>query len=432
MDTPNQPLPKFQALLLGLQHVLAMYAGSILVPLLIGTALHFSPKQLAYLISVDIFCTGIATLFQLKQTPLTGIALPVVLGSSIQAVSPLINIGSTLGWGAMYGATIVAGLFVVLIAGSFARLRALFPPVVTGSLITVIGLSLVPIVLQNWGGGNLTAASFGSLQNLLIGFVTVAITLLLMKFAHGFLKAIAVLLGIILGTIFAALLGSVSLKPVSDAAWFHLPQPFFLGTPSFSWSASLTMIVIVLTAMVEATGVYFALADLTGKKLERKDLARGYRAEGLAVVLSGIFNTFPYSTFSQNVAVVRLSGVKTKQPIYYAACLLILLGLLPKFGALATIIPSPVLGGAMMVMFSTIAIQGFQILGKINLNQEGNLLTAGLSIGAGLGITAVPSFFGQLPEALKLVFSNGVVVTTLVAVLLNLLLNGWPKENQNI
>ncbi|CAK1241335.1 MULTISPECIES: nucleobase:cation symporter-2 family protein [Fructobacillus] len=432
METPNHPLPKFQALLLGLQHVLAMYAGSILVPLLIGTALHFNSTQLAYLISVDIFCTGLATLFQLKQTPITGIALPVVLGSSIQAVSPLINIGSSLGWGAMYGATIVAGLFVILISGTFARLRAFFPPVVTGSLITVIGLSLIPIALQNWGGGSLTAKSFGEWQNLVIGFVTIVLTLLLMKFAKGFLKAIAVLMGIILGTLFAAALGRVSLTPVADAAWFHLPQPFFLGTPTFSWSASLTMIIIVLTAMVEATGVYFALADLTGKKLEQKDLARGYRAEGLAVVLSGIFNTFPYSTFSQNVAVVRLSGVKTKQPIYYAACLLLVLGLLPKFGALATIIPSAVLGGAMMVMFSTIAIQGLQILGKVDLNKEGNLLTAGLSIAAGLGISSVPTLLAHLPEQLQMVMTNGVVMTTVVAVILNLLLNGWPKADQDV
>lgn len=344
----------------------------------------------------------------------------------------MINIGSSLGWGAMYGATIVAGLFVILISGTFARLRAFFPPVVTGSLITVIGLSLIPIALQNWGGGSLTAKSFGEWQNLVIGFVTIVLTLLLMKFAKGFLKAIAVLMGIILGTLFAAALGRVSLTPVADAAWFHLPQPFFLGTPTFSWSASLTMIIIVLTAMVEATGVYFALADLTGKKLEQKDLARGYRAEGLAVVLSGIFNTFPYSTFSQNVAVVRLSGVKTKQPIYYAACLLLVLGLLPKFGALATIIPSAVLGGAMMVMFSTIAIQGLQILGKVDLNKEGNLLTAGLSIAAGLGISSVPTLLAHLPEQLQMVMTNGVVMTTVVAVILNLLLNGWPKADQDV
>ncbi|WP_275936578.1 solute carrier family 23 protein, partial [Fructobacillus ficulneus] len=219
MQNPTKPLPKFQAILLGLQHVLAMYAGAVLVPLLIGTALHFSSQQLAYLISVDIFCTGLATLFQLKRTPITGIALPVVLGSSIQAVSPLINIGSTLGWGAMYGATIIAGLFVFLIAGTFARLRNFFPQVVTGSLITVIGLSLIPIALQNWGGGNLKAANFGSWQNLLIGFVTILITLVLMRLATGFLKAIAVLSGIILGSLFAACLGQVTLKPVADAAW---------------------------------------------------------------------------------------------------------------------------------------------------------------------------------------------------------------------
>ncbi|MDF7637138.1 nucleobase:cation symporter-2 family protein [Leuconostocaceae bacterium ESL0958] len=428
MEHLNKPLPKMQALLLGLQHVLAMYAGSILVPLLVGTALHFSPKQLAYLISVDIFCTGIATLLQLKKTPLTGIALPVVLGSSIQAVSPLINIGTNLGWGAMYGATIVAGLFVFVIAGSFARLRAFFPPVVTGSLITVIGLSLIPVALQNWGGGNQKAADFGAWQPLLIGLVTIVITLCLMKVATGFLKAIAVLVGIVLGTLFAALLGQVSLTPVSQASWFHLPQPFFLGTPTFSWSASLTMIVIVLTAMVEATGVYFALADLTGQTLSKADLARGYRAEGLAVMLSGLFNTFPYSTFSQNVAVVRLSGVKSKQPIYYAACLLMLLGLLPKFGALATVIPAAVLGGAMMVMFSTIAIQGIQILGKVDLNQQGQLLTAALSIGAGLGIGAVPQLLQELPNTLQLIMTNGVVMTTIVAVILNLLLTGWPKK----
>lgn len=430
MENPTKPLPKVQALLLGLQHVLAMYAGSVLVPLLIGTALHFSATQLAYLISVDIFCTGLATLLQLKQTPVTGIALPVVLGSSIQAVSPLINIGSTLGYGAMYGATIVAGLFVVLVAGSFSRLRSFFPPVVTGSLITVIGLSLTPIALQNWGGGTTTAKSFGSYQNLMIGLITIMITLILMKFAKGFLKAISILLGIVLGTIFSAFFGAVSLKPVGDAAWFHLPQPLFLGMPTFSWSASLTMIVIVLTAMVEATGVYFALAEITGQNLSQKDLARGYRAEGFAAILSGIFNTFPYSTFSQNVAVIRLSGVKTKQPIYYAACLLLVLGLLPKFGALATIIPSAVLGGAMMVMFSTIAIQGVQILGKVDLTKEGNLLTAGLSIGAGLGIGAVPTFLNQFPEAFKLILTNGVVVTTIIAVLLNIFLNGCPDNNQ--
>ncbi|CAM3811698.1 purine permease [Weissella cibaria] len=418
---------KLQALVLGLQHVLAMYSGGILVPLLIGAALHFTPQQMAYLISADIFMTGIGTLLQLKSTRLTGIAMPVVLGSAIQSVSPLINIGGTLGIGAMYGATISAGVFVFLIAGLFARLREFFPPVVTGSLITVIGFALIPVGIQNLGGGDVAAKSFGSPANLAIGTFTIAIIVLVSLLAKGFTKAISILLGIVLGTAFAAILGKVSLAPVAAASWFHLPTPFFLGVPTFHSSAIVTMIIIALTSMIESTGVYFALADLTGRKLTNQDMAKGYRAEGLAVVLSGLFNTFPYSTFSQNVGVVRLSGVKTKQPIYYAAVILILIGLLPKFGALATIIPTSVLGGAMIVLFGTIGIQGTTILRTVDFGEERNLMIAAISIGAGIGVTVYPQIFQQLPELIRLVIENAVVVTSVLAVFLNIVLPGREK-----
>lgn len=418
---------KLQALVLGLQHVLAMYSGGILVPLLIGAALHFTPQQMAYLISADIFMTGIGTLLQLKSTRLTGIAMPVVLGSAIQSVSPLINIGGTLGIGAMYGATISAGVFVFLIAGLFARLREFFPPVVTGSLITVIGFALIPVGIQNLGGGDVAAKSFGSPANLAIGTFTIAIIVLVSLLAKGFTKAISILLGIVLGTAFAATLGKVSLAPVAAASWFHLPTPFFLGVPTFHSSAIITMIIIALTSMIESTGVYFALADLTGRKLTNQDMAKGYRAEGLAVVLSGLFNTFPYSTFSQNVGVVRLSGVKTKQPIYYAAVILILIGLLPKFGALATIIPTSVLGGAMIVLFGTIGIQGTTILRTVDFGKERNLMIAAISIGAGIGVTVYPQIFQQLPELIRLVIENAVVVTSVLAVFLNIVLPGREK-----
>ena len=418
---------KLQALVLGLQHVLAMYSGGILVPLLIGAALHFTPQQMAYLISADIFMTGIGTLLQLKSTRLTGIAMPVVLGSAIQSVSPLINIGGTLGIGAMYGATISAGVFVFLIAGLFARLREFFPPVVTGSLITVIGFALIPVGIQNLGGGDVAAKSFGSPANLAIGTFTIAIIVLVSLLAKGFTKAISILLGIVLGTAFAAILGKVSLAPVAAASWFHFPTPFFLGVPTFHSSALITMIIIALTSMIESTGVYFALADLTGRKLTNQDMAKGYRAEGLAVVLSGLFNTFPYSTFSQNVGVVRLSGVKTKRPIYYAAVILILIGLLPKFGALATIIPTSVLGGAMIVLFGTIGIQGTTILRTVDFGKERNLMIAAISIGAGIGVTVYPQIFQQLPELIRLVIENAVVVTSVLAVFLNIVLPGREK-----
>jgi xanthine permease len=419
----------FKTLLLGLQHVLAMYSGGILVPLLIGTALHFTAAQMTYLISVDIFMTGVGTLLQLKSTRFTGIAMPVVLGSAIQSVTPLINIGGALGVGAMYGATISAGVFVFLIAGVFAKLRDFFPPVVTGSLITIIGFALIPVGIQNLGGGDVTAKSFGSATNLWIGGITMLVIVMVSVFAKRFTKAIAVLLGIFVGTIFAAVLGQVSLEPVAEASWFHLPTPFFLGMPTFHTSAIITMIVVAITSMIESTGVYFALADLTGRDLTNKDLAKGYRAEGLAVVLSGIFNTFPYSTFSQNVGVVRLSGVNSRRPIYFAAVILLLIGLLPKFGALATVIPTSVLGGAMVVLFGTIGVQGISILHKVDFGQERNLMIAALSIGAGIGVTVYPQIFQHLPELIRLVIENSVVVTSLTAVLLNIILPGRKQQN---
>ena len=410
-------------LILGFQHLLAMYSGDVLVPLLIGNYLHFNAAQMTYLVSIDIFMCGIATLLQLKRTALTGIALPVVLGCAVQAVAPLESIGGKLGIGYMYGAIICSGLFIFLIAGVFAKLKKLFPPVVTGSLITIIGFTLVPVGFQNLGGGDATAKSFGAPSNLLIGIVTIIIIVMINRFAKGFLKSIAILLGILLGSLFAGVLGMVSLSPVASAAWFHAPQFFYFATPQFNSSANVTMMLVALTTMIESTGVYFALSDATDTKITSKDMARGYRAEGIAAMLGGLFNTFPYSTFSQNVGVLKMSGVKTKKPVYYAAFLLILLGLLPKAGALATIIPTPVLGGAMIVMFGMVGVQGIQILHKVDFAKGSNLLVASLSVGLGLGVTVYPQIFQQLPTEAQIILGNGVVVGSACAVILNLILN---------
>ncbi|MCX2186146.1 MULTISPECIES: nucleobase:cation symporter-2 family protein [Limosilactobacillus] len=408
---------------LGFQHLLAMYSGDVLVPLLIGQYLHFSTLQMTYLVSIDIFMCGVATLLQLKRTPVTGIGLPVVLGCAVQAVTPLESIGGKLGITYMYGAIIAAGVFVFLIAGFFAKLKRFFPPVVTGSLITIIGFTLVPVGFQDLGGGSATAHSFGDPANLLIGFLTITIILLFNAFGRGFIKSIAILLGILIASFAAGAMGFVSLKPVSEAAWFHAPQLFFFGVPRFNLSAMITMMLVSLTTMIESTGVFFALSDITGQQLTGKDLERGYRAEGIAAILGGLFNTFPYSTFSENVGVLKMSGVKTRRPVYYAAFLLLLLGLLPKVGALATVIPTPVLGGAMIVMFGMVGVQGVQILHKVDFSNNANLLTASVSIGLGLGVTMYPHIFQYLPTEFQIILGNGIVVTSVSAVLLNLLFN---------
>ncbi|WP_270330305.1 nucleobase:cation symporter-2 family protein [Lapidilactobacillus dextrinicus] len=409
-----------KAAVLGLQHLLAMYSGSVLVPLLIGGALGFSAKQLTYLVSIDIFMCGLATFLQLRSNRFMGIGLPVVLGCAVQAIEPLKMIGKNYSIGAMYGSIMVAGLVVILISGWFAKIKKLFPPVVTGSLITVIGLTLIPVAIGNLGGGDGTK-DFGDPRYLLVGFITIAVILAINGWAHGFLRSIAVLIGLVVGTVVASFMGMVSLQPVVEASWFHFPQPFYFGTPKFEPAPILTMVIISLVSMVESTGVYFALGDIVDRPIGEEDLKKGYRAEGLAIILGGLFNTFPYTAFSQNVGLVQMSGIKTRKPIYFAAGFLVLLGLLPKAGALATIIPDPVLGGAMLVMFGMVAVQGMRMLQPVDFSKDKNLLIVATSISAGLGVTIKPEIFNALPDQAKLFLQNGIVVASLVAVILNLL-----------
>lgn len=417
-----------KAAILGLQHLLAMYSGSVLVPILIGASLHFTSEQMTYLVSIDIFMCGIATALQVFGNKWFGIRLPVVLGCAVQAVAPLILIGQKFDFQTMYGAIIVAGLFVFLVAGWFAKLRKLFPPLVTGTLITVIGLSLIPVAFQNLGGGSTTAKDYGSLSNLAVGAVTVLLILGFNVWGRGFVRSIAILIGLIGGTVFAGFLGMVSFKPVAEASWFHVPTPFYFGTPHFEWSSILTMILISLVSMVESTGVFFALGDVVGRRIEEDDLKKGYRAEGLAVLLGGIFNTFPYTTFSQNVGLVQLSGIKTRKPVMFSALFLVLLGLLPKIGALATIIPDPVLGGAMLVMFGMVAVQGIRMLQQVDFHNDKNLLVSAISIGLGLGVTVQPDIVQFLPSTLQLLFGSGILIASISAVLLNWLFNARDPQ----
>lgn len=417
-----------KAAVLGLQHLLAMYAGAVAVPLLIGTGLGFNESQMTYLISIDIFMCGIATLLQLTVNKFFGIGLPVVLGCAIQAVAPLILIGSDKGVGAMYGSIIAAGVFVVLIAGVFSKIKKLFPPLVTGTVITVIGLTLIPVAITKMGGGDATAESFGDPNNLLLAFITIALIIGVQVFAKGFLRSISVLIGLVGGSILAYFMGMMDFAAIGHAPVFHVPQPFYFGKPTFDVWSILLMIIISIVSMVESTGVYFALGDIVGKPITEDDLKRGYRAEGLAVVLGGIFNTFPYTGFSQNVGLVQLSGIKTKKPIYFSAIFLIILGLFPKIGALAQIIPEPVLGGGMLIMFGSVAVQGMRMLSKTDFTNDKNLLIIAVALGFGLGFNVNPQLFGKMPETLQMFTGNGIVMSSLAAILLNLIFNGLKEE----
>ncbi|MFJ7973376.1 nucleobase:cation symporter-2 family protein [Psychrobacillus sp. NPDC096389] len=410
---------------LGIQHVLAMYAGAVIVPLIVGGAIGLNSEQLTYLVAIDILMCGVATILQVMSNRFFGIGLPVVLGCTFTAVGPMIAIGGEYGVSAIYGAIIVSGIFVILVSGVFGYLVMFFPPVVTGSVVTIIGITLIPVAINNMGGGQ-GASDFGSVSNISLAFGTLLFIVLLYRFSTGFIKAISILLGIVLGTVAAIFMGKVDFSPVVEAGYFHMIQPFYFGAPTFEWSPIFTMILVAMVSLVESTGVYFALGDILEKKIEKKDLSKGYRAEGIAVLLGGIFNSFPYTTFSQNVGLMQMSGVKTKNIIYITGGMLIALGFIPKIAALTTIIPESVLGGAMIAMFGMVVAQGVKMLSKVVSGSGDNSMIIACSIGMGLGVTVVPDLFVSLPASFQILTSNGIVAGSVTAIVLNIIFNMIP------
>ncbi|MBD1381643.1 nucleobase:cation symporter-2 family protein [Metabacillus arenae] len=417
---------------LGIQHVLAMYAGAIIVPLIVGSSLGLNPAQLTYLVSIDIFMCGIATLLQVWRNKFFGIGLPVVLGCTFTAVGPMIAIGAEYGITTIYGSIIASGLFVILVAGIFGRLVRFFPPVVTGSVVTIIGITLIPVAMNNMAGGQ-GSEDFGSVPNLILAFGVLTFIILLNRFTKGFIRAISILIGIVAGTLTAAAMGKVNMQAVNEASWFQIGQPFYFGIPTFELTPILTMILVAIVSMVESTGVYLALGDITKRDLEKEDLAKGYRAEGIAYLLGGIFNAFPYTAFSQNVGLVQLSGIKKNNVIFTAGGILVVLGIVPKIAAFTTVIPEPVLGGAMVAMFGMVMAYGIKMLSQVDFNSQGNLLIIACSVGIGLGVTAVPDVFVNLPESVKILTNSGIVIGSLTAIILNIVFYIIPsRKSQTI
>lgn len=407
---------------LGLQHVLAMYGGAIVVPLIVGGAIGLTQQQLTYLVAIDLFMCGIATLLQVWKNRFFGIGLPVVLGCTFTAVGPMIQIGSSYGVSSIYGSIIVAGLMIVILSKYLGKLVRFFPPLVTGSVVTIIGITLIPVAMKDLAGGE-GSADFGSLSNLALGFGVLVLIILLYRFTTGFMRSVSVLAGLIVGTIAASFMGKVDFSGVHDEAWVHVPHFFYFGMPTFDLTAILTMFLVLLVGIVESTGVYFAVSDICKEEVTEKDLAGGYRAEGLAITLGGLFNAFPYTAYSQNVGLLQLSGVRTKSVVFAASGILIVLGLIPKIAAITTVIPSPVLGGAMVAMFGMVISSGIKILSEVDLQKQENLLIIACSIGMGLGVTVVPDLFAQLPEGIQILTGNGIVAGSFTAIILNIVFN---------
>ncbi len=467
----DEKLPAGRLLALGLQHVLVMYAGAIAVPLIVGRALKLSPEQVALLISADLFCCGLVTLVQsFGVTRWFGIRLPVMMGVTFAAVGPMVAFANAMpgvdGARAIFGAIIGAGIVSMLIAPLVSKLLRFFPPVVTGTIIAVIGISLMRVGV-GWATGGpaplaqsvdvpklvamvdsakaaAAAASapvklgpvpmvdnpnYGALDNLAIAAAVLVFILLLVKYAKGFVANISVLLGIVAGCAVAVALGKMNFDKVGKAHWFDVVTPFAFGMPTFDVVMILTMVLVMIVVMIESTGMFLALSDLTGKPIEQRDLAAGLRTDGLGTLIGGIFNTFPYTSFSQNVGLVGVTGVKSRWVCVAAGLIMIVLGMLPKMAAFVEAIPQFVLGGAGLVMFGMVAATGIRILANVDFKgNRHNLYIVALSIGFGLVPLVAPRWMQQMAHGLHPLLESGILLTSVAAVALNLYFNGARED----
>jgi uric acid transporter len=436
----DQILPAPKLLTLGIQHVLVMYAGAVAVPLILGRALKMSPEDVAFLISADLFACGLATLVQSVGFPGVGIRLPVMMGVTFASVGPMLSMANSpdIGILGIYGSVIAAGVFAVIAAPFMGRLLPLFPPVVTGTIIIVIGVSLMRIGI-NWAGGGLPTLGkvvdgvrgefpnpgYGQLEGLGIALFVLLVILGLIRWGSGFVANVSVLLGIIAGAILATILGVMHYDHVVSASWVSIVTPFRFGIPTFQVVPIITMCIVMIVVMIESIGMFLALSEMTGKPIDRAAIAKGLRADGVGTILGGIFNTFPYTSFSQNVGLVGVTGVKSRWVTAAAGCVMLVLGLVPKMSALVEALPQVVLGGAGLVMFGMVAATGARILTGVDFKTNRfNLFVVAISIGFGMIPLVAPNFFRYLPDSLHPLLESGILLAAIVSVILNLFFNG--------
>jgi xanthine permease len=333
-----------------------------------------------------------------------------------------------LGLTGVFGATIAAGVIGTLLAPIVGKLLRFFPPIVTGTVITSIGLTIVGVGI-NWAAGGVGNPEYGNPVYLGVSFAVLVCILLITRYVRGFFSNIAVLLGILLGFAIALALGKVSFAGLDQVKWFDIVLPFHFGMPKFDpWSIA-TFTLVILIVFVESTGMFLALGEICDRPVDEKALVRGLRVDGLATVIGGLFNSFPHTSFSQNIGLVAVTGVRSRWVCVAAGAILVLLGLIPKMSVLVASIPQFVLGGAGIVMFGMVMATGIKILAKVDYNRNRyNLYIVAISIGMAMIPVASNKFFSKMPEQLAPLLHSGILLAAISAVVLNAYFNGFKEE----
>lgn len=416
-------LPK--KVLFGLQHIFAAFGGIIVVPLVIATSLGFNSKVTTALISASILGSGLATIIQAKGVGKVGARVACIMGTDFTFVSPAISVGSVLGLPGIIGATILGSLFEVILSFFIKPLMKFFPPLVTGTVVALIGLTLLPVSID-WAAGGAGSANYASLENLAVAMFVLVITLLLNNYGKGMISSASILIGIVVGYIVCIPLGLVDFTPVKEASWLSFPKILEFGV-TFDAKAVMAFIPAYFVATIGTVGCLKAIGETSNIDIGDKRVAAGVLSDGVGSALGGLVGSCPNTSFSQNIGIISLTKVASRHVAVMAGILLVILGFLPKVAAIITGIPNPVLGGVGIMMFGTVAAAGIRTLSNIKLTER-NLLIIAISMGLGLGVTFRPDVIHNLPEAIRMIFSSGISTGTIAALILNAVLKESPTS----
>ena len=418
----------------GLQHVLTMYGGIIAVPLIIGQAAGLTSADVGLLIAASLFAGGLATLLQTLGIPFFGCRLPLVQGVSFAGVSTMVAIIGSDGTGGLpvvFGAVIVASVIGLLITPLFSSIIKFFPPLVTGIVITTIGLTLMPVTARWAMGGNSQAADFGSMANIGLAALTLVTVLLLSKLGSASISRLSILLAIVIGTLVATACGMADFSQVLEGPLVALPEVLHYGLPQFRFAAILSMLIVILVTMVETSADILAVGEIIDTKVDSKRLGNGLRADMISSALAPLFGSFTQSAFAQNVGLVAVTGIKSRYVVATAGLILVTLGLLPVMGRLVAAVPTAVLGGAGLVLFGTVAASGIRTLAQVDYRNNMNLIIVATSIGFGMVPIAAPNFYHNFPSWFETIFHSGISSAAIMAILLNLLFNHLRAGNSD-
>ncbi|SDN20499.1 xanthine permease [Streptomyces sp. cf386] len=435
----DEKLPALKMATTGLQHVAAMYAGVVAPPLIVGAAIGLSATDLTFLTGACLFTAGLATFLQTIGVWKIGARLPFVNGVTFAGVAPMTAIAASTEHKSdalpiIFGAVIVAGLLGFLAAPFFSKAVRFFPPVVTGTVITLIGISLLPVAFGWAQGPNPAAHDYGSATNLGLAAATLLIVLLLRRFTTGFVKQIAVLLGLVLGTLIAIPFGVTDFGPVADADVIGFPTPFHFGAPQFQLAAIISLCVVMVVSMTESTADMLALGEIVERPADEKTIAAGLRADTLGSAISPLFNGFMCSAFAQNIGLVAMTKIRSRYVVAVGGGFLVLMGLCPMAASLIAVVPRPVLGGAGVVLFGSVAASGIQTLVRAGLEKDNNVLIVAVSLAVGIVPITAPEFYHAFPETVRIVLDSGISTGCVAAVALNLVFNhlGRGRDAQDV